>query len=100
MSAPAPFPRLVAATVGVLVVLAAVGILVAAFGGAGGSATSGPGPSPTPTPRAVPGPSSHPTSRPTTPAPVASCLLYDFECQAEGGEGGPVPQPSTTPGRA
>ncbi|MEU5087689.1 hypothetical protein [Streptomyces sp. NPDC021356] len=98
MSAPAPFPRIVTAAVGVLAVLVAAGVVAFTSGGAGGRAAPQPGPSRAPMPGPASGPSSRPTGRPAVPTPEASCLLYDFECQAAGGEGGPVPQPSTAAG--
>ncbi|MFD4630819.1 hypothetical protein ACFVYR_24175 [Streptomyces sp. NPDC058284] len=109
MSAPAPSRRtggLVVAVVLVIVGAVVVSIAVAVFGG-----SPRPGPEPLRRPTAQPvehtrgptsehasGPTGEPTSGPAaSPTPEASCLLYDFECQAGDGSGGVTLQPSTPP---
>ncbi|MFF8657439.1 hypothetical protein [Streptomyces huasconensis] len=91
-------PRSAGRTVGLLVgaVLVIVGAVVATIAVFGGSTAPGPDssrpPSAQPTKSKTAGPG-------TAPSPEASCLLYDFECQAEGGSAVVTRQPPVPPAR-
>ncbi|WJV44547.1 hypothetical protein [Streptomyces flavofungini] len=87
MSAPAPSQRTVGLVLGaVLVIVGAVIVSVAVFGG---STAPGPEPSRPPT--------THPSEPTTDPMPEPSCMLYDFECQTGNSSSSTTPQPSTPP---
>lgn len=80
-------------TAAVLGVLAAVLAAIAVVGGAT---------TPSEPPPRTPAHPSMRTGKPTngtsnTPRPETSCLLYDFECQAEGGSAVVPRQPSSAP---
>ncbi|MFF1380627.1 hypothetical protein [Streptomyces sp. NPDC058308] len=83
MNAPAPSRRTVGLVVGALLVI--VGAALASIAVFGGSATPDPESS-----RPSSAQPTKPASKPQDgqsagPTAGASCLLYDFECQAEGG---------------
>ncbi len=100
MNAPPSAGRTVGLVVGaVLVIAGAVFATIAVFGG-----STAPGPDSSRPPSAQPtkpNKSAKPeTSGPgTAPSPEVSYLLYDFECQAEGGSAVVTRQPPVPPSR-
>ncbi|MFH8612942.1 hypothetical protein ACH4D5_36270 [Streptomyces sp. NPDC018029] len=92
---PPPSRRAVGYVVSAVLTIAGVGVvLITVFGG-----------STTPDPESSRAPTAHsakPTSKTESgpsaaPTPAKSCLLYDFECQAEGGSAAVPRQPPVPP---
>ncbi|MEW2366024.1 hypothetical protein AB0887_29280 [Streptomyces huasconensis] len=107
MNAPPSAGRTVGLVVGaVLVIAGAVFATIAVFGG-----STAPGPDSSRPPSAQPSKPTKSAKLPnpadksetagpsTAPSPEASCLLYDFECQAEGGSAVVTRQPPVPPSR-